>query len=94
VRFIVQHAPYRLLFVAFSWLVPHLFVTYHYPEASWFLFSVFALGLGFINMIYPLVTRPLRRHLINAVDMAFGQTWFEEPEYEEAATQLAKAQLH
>ena len=30
VRFLVQHAPYRLLFIALSWFVHHIFVSFWY----------------------------------------------------------------
>ena len=91
IRFIVQHAPYRLLFILLTWGIAYIFRTCYWGDAAWFLFTTFALFMSFINLIYPMVTRPIRRTLIGLVDAIFGQTWFEEQEYVEAAMQLAKA---
>ena len=75
VRGIVQHAPYRvLLFVLanLGWVAQQSFA---FDSAGAFVLAWLFLNVAFVNLIFPFVTRPIRRALIDFVDAYFGVSW-------------------
>lgn len=74
-RGIVQHAPYRILLFVLAnlgWVAQQAFA---FDSAGAFVLAWLGLNVAFVNLIFPIITRPIRRALIDFVDAYFGVSW-------------------
>ena len=71
----VQHAPYRIAFFLLSLAFSAFYLSFYPNSLVMCLLSIAFFHIAMFNIMFPVVTRPVRRALIDMVDARYGISW-------------------